>query len=123
MREVVIQSWCDECITNGDQVAGIAFDISWRNRDVSLDLCEKHASPVYEVDRLVAAYGHSKKSGTKKKLTLSKTESAPEGKRSPSDAYLTADGEYQCPSCDRVFNNPQGLGSHRYKQHGHRRAS
>jgi len=120
MREVVIQSWCDECIANDDHVSGEAIDITWRNRDVSLDLCDKHSEPFHEVDRLVAAYGHSKKAVKKKQVT-ERVEHTPEGKvPRPSDVYRRADGTYKCPDCDRVLDSPQGLGSHRYKSHDYR---
>lgn len=32
-----------------------------------------------------------------------------------------ADGKYDCPDCDRVFDTPQGLGAHRARIHGYRR--
>jgi hypothetical protein len=130
MREVVIQSWCDECAAAGEDVVGDPFDLPWQGRDYSLDLCEAHAGPFFEVQRLIDAYGQAgPRRGRPKKdapaARAERREPSPErGKFSPDTlTALRQDGTYQCPSCERAFANPQGLGSHRAKSHGHRKVS
>lgn len=137
MREVVIQSWCDECAAAGEDVVGDPFDLPWQGRDYSLDLCEAHAAPFVEVQRLIDTYGQAgprpdrpKRSGRPKRDALvveraERREPSPEhGKFSPDSlAALQPDGTYQCPNCERAFANPQGLGSHRAKSHGYRKVS
>jgi hypothetical protein len=128
MREVVIQSWCDECAAAGEDVVGDPIDINWLGRDYSLDLCEEHGTAFAEVQRLIDAYGQAGPRRSKKDAPAARPErrdpSPEHGKFSPdSMAALQQDGTYQCPSCERTFTNPQGLGSHRAKSHGYRRAS
>jgi len=115
MREVVIQSWCDECAALNEDVIGEPIDINWKGREYSLDLCEEHAAPFDEVHRLIVTYGHVTSSRPKTTTTKSNGNTS---RKNPSDAYLTPDGQYQCPECERVIGNAQGLGAHRTKAHG-----
>ena len=119
MREVVIQSWCDECAADGVRTAAEAIDIMWRNREVALDLCEEHALPLREMDRIIGTYGHTRKVGPKKK-SKADASNGEGGKVSPSHAFLLPDGNYQCPNCERTFQTPQGLGAHRSRNHNYR---
>jgi hypothetical protein len=105
MREVVIQSWCDVCATNGDEAAGDPFDLVWQGRDYSLDLCAEHAETIHEFERLLADHGQpnrSKPKSVRRKIV-----------------EPAADGSYVCPECGKPCASAQGLGAHR-RSHGRR---
>lgn len=129
MREVVIQSWCDECLAHGDHTPAEPIDITWRNRDVSLDLCDTHAAPFHELDRLITEHGHTRKTKPAKPAKKPTTPhpptpaqgAAPNSTNEESTAFLRDDGNYHCPDCDRSFDRAQSLGAHRYRHHGYKR--
>ena len=114
MREVVIQSWCDECAANGEDIQGEPIDIEWKGREYSLDLCDDHAQPFREVERLIAAYGYVAKKPSPKPKKHNNTA----GTEYPS--FKTEDGIYQCPDCARTSVTPQGLSAHRRNAHNYR---
>ena len=127
MREVIIQSWCDECLAHGTNTPAEPIDITWRNRDVSLDLCDEHAAPFHEIDRMIADYGHPQKKKQRKPKnnstapSLIAPDAAPSSTTATSEHFLTDDGTYHCPDCERTFARAQALGSHRNRIHGYRR--
>jgi hypothetical protein len=114
MREVVIQSWCDECASTDTSTIGEAIDIHWNGRDYSLDLCEKHAAPFHDVDRLISTYAHPQGKRPAPKKVSGQAHSSGSGK---SAVHRLPNGYYQCPECERTFNNAQGWGSHRRQTH------
>ena len=121
MRKVVIESWCDECATEGTENRGEPIDITWRNREVALDLCEKHAEPFREVERLIETYGHQRKRATptpRVQPTSSSTGLTPSG-RSKVLPTVNSKGEktWVCPTCGFIAKNAQGLGAHRRTRH------
>lgn len=131
MREVVIQSWCDECLAEGKHTPAEPIDITWRNRDVSLDLCDTHAAPFHELDRLITEHGHTRKPKPVKNKKPAQPAPTPAVQHTPagtpssstqeSTDFVDDDGNYRCPDCDRTFDRPQSLGAHRYRHHGYRR--
>ena len=117
MREVVIQSWCDECAANGFDVQGDPIDIEWKGREYSFDLCEEHAGPFREVEQLLTTHGHV----TKKTKTKTKKHSNVGG--TEYESYRTDDGAFQCPECTRTSPTAQGLSAHRRYAHEVRAAT
>jgi rubrerythrin len=116
MRKVVIESWCDECAAENIENRGEPIDITWRNREVALDLCEKHTEPFREVERLIETYGHQRKRTTQPRVQPTTT--APSG-RSKVLPTVNAKGEktWVCPTCGFIAKNAQGLGAHRRTRH------
>jgi hypothetical protein len=121
MREVIIQSWCDECAAEGTNTIAKPIDITWRNREICLDLCDQHATPFTEVERLIATYGTVKKN-TKRQLAAPKT-FKPMGTAGLVELSYTEEGWPICPECEFQAKNIQGLSAHRRTRHGIPRTS
>jgi hypothetical protein len=101
MREVVIQSWCDECLAEGVKVVGEQIDVQRNGSVWSLDLCEAHSAPFREVDRIVALHGKKN----------------PAKKWKPAAKANTGSSPHICDICGKAFSSPQGLNLHGYRVH------
>jgi len=114
-EQVVINRWCDAHLAQDEtaQVEGQQHSLAIDGDSPQiLDFCsECYAEKIEPLLKLLATHGQPLQKKSK-----------PQSRRPTATAAATPRvkvGAYACPDCERTFGTPQGLGAHRYRNHGY----
>jgi len=106
-KAMITLTWCDYCLTEKDlEIPAQGFQVG----DFQVDLCEEHALPLLESQKLAETYG----SKGKRTPTLA----GPPPKPTAREALGIDPLACPVPGCGKSFGGRQSLGAHTRTEHG-----